>query len=330
MNDRGFVLHGDFILHGDSVWYRTGTMVDIPTRNKVAAFDLENTLIWSEAGLPYTRTAYDWVPTTNYSKLCDAIGSLIQDGWTIVIFANQLENNPRHTGTALERINNFIEVVKIEQPQFNPFVYVAIRDDRNRKPRIGMWNLFYSHTGIIPSPASFYCGDAIGPKDPNPLYQWSTHDTDFAKAIGLAIYTPDEILGVFEPTIDISAYNILFIMAADESQYRDFIAELSEDYEVGRLPNLRAIINRNKKAVIIGEFASTTGRNRLRDYLSVNQLETAAFLLFTRPVKPFAANWNRIVNVVKGYANALNIHIRQHDYQRITVGDLMVPLIRMN
>lgn len=319
-----------FTTYGDSVWYRTGTMADIPTRNKVAAFDLENTLIWSEAGLPYMRTAYDWVPTTNYSKLSDAIGSLIQDGWTIVIFADRLEGDPRRTTTILERINNFIEVIKIEQPQFNPFVYVAIRDDRNRKPRIGMWNLFYSHTGIIPSPASFYCGDAIGPTDPNPLYRWSTHDTEFAEAIGLAIYTPKEILGVFEPTIDISVYNILFIMGADESQYRDFIAGLSEDYEVGRLDTLRAITNRNKKVVIFGEFASTAGRNRLRDYLSANQLGASAFLLFTRPIKPFVARWDRVANVATGYADALDTHIQQHEYQRVVVGDISVPLIRMN
>ncbi len=322
--------HG-FMLYGDSVWYRTGTMADIPTRNKVAAFDLENTLIWSDAGLPYTRTTYDWVPTTNYDKLTKELGSLIRDGWTIALFSNRLEDNPRHTARTLERISNFVDIIKIEQPQFNPFIYLAIRDDRNRKPQIGMWNLFYSHTGIIPSPASFYCGDAIGPTDPNPLYQWSSHDTDFAEAIGLAVYTPDEILGVFEPTIDISAYNILFIMAADESQYRDFIAELTEDYEVGRLDNLRAITNRNKKAVIVGErLATTAGRARLRNFLSRNQLETAAFLLFTRPVKPFAANWHRIANVVTGYANALDIHMRQHEYQRLVVGDVTVPLIRMN
>ena len=321
-----------FTLHNNAVWYKPGTIAS----NKIAAFDLENTLIWSDSGLIYMRTAEDWVPTTNVDVLAKLLTQLITDRWTIVIFTNQQENDPLYTATSLARINNFLTRVNRLLPQgtsFAPFVYVAIRNDNNRKPNNGMWSLFMQQAQLTTiSPASFYCGDAIGPTETNPLYRWSNHDTEFARACNLTIYNPSEILGTYTPNINILIYRVLFIIAADESQYRDFVNSLPVQYKkVKTLTDVTPTIAAGFSPVVTGErFATTAGRARVRHFLEAALLNNSAFLLFTRPVKPFATNYNKVANVITGYANVLDVHLNADDSAPMNIGTQIVPIIRMN
>ena len=323
----------NFTLYNDSVWYSRGST----NSNKIAAFDLENTFIWSDSGLIYMRTEDDWVPTTNIDKLVTVLMQLIRDLWTIVIFTNQKETNEEYTEKSKRRVNNFISILNQKYVlEFNPWIFIAIRDDDYRKPNPAMWNLFLTQVGKIPGAASFYCGDAIGKTEINPLYQWSDHDSEFAHNCNLTIYNPEEILGTFTP-IDIKEYDILLIMAADKSQYSYFTNELQKNnglgthYIIGKLGDISRVLQEGRKIIVVGErFANILGRKRVNQYIPKELQNKAAFLMFTRPVKPFAANWNKIAAVITGYANALDVHLKFDYVRTVKARDLTSRIIRIN
>lgn len=315
-------------LRDDSVYIRTG----INNGNHIAAFDFDNTLAWSDSGLIFMRTEDDWISTTSSEKLVTLFTYFAQNNWTIVIFINQLENNREYTRTALSRIDNFmINLQIVTEIIINPYIYVAIRNDNNRKPNIGMWNMFIQDSNLVPSAASFYCGDAFGPLNPNPLYQWGDSDSLFATNINLAYYTPDEILGVYEVPVTVNG-RILFIMAAQESQYRYFIDELKQRdplYIESNLANAVRLLEQGNKVIIVGErLATRGGRQRITRILPTNYWKDTQILMFTRPIKPFIGDteYKQADLNIRGYANALDIHLKLNGVHILEA----FPIIRIN
>lgn len=70
---------------------------------------------------------------------------------------------------------------------------IATAKDDNRKPAPGMWNHFTKECngGVeIDKEKSFYVGDAAGRS-----FDFADSDKEFAKVIGVAFKTPDEVFG---------------------------------------------------------------------------------------------------------------------------------------
>lgn len=301
-------------LRNNSVYFVHGTVYG----NKVAAFDFDQTLAWSDSGLTFMRTVQDWVPTTDPTSLLNLIIDLVSNNWTFVILTNQLERDPKFTQTALARIRSFIEKL-VEMPElrrlarpFHPFVYVSIREDNYRKPRRGMWDMFLEDTGLIPSEASFYCGDAQGPDATNPLYRWGNYDVQFAQACGLAYYNPEEILGVF--SIPLPRTQVILVMAAHPVQYNDHITNLlAEDpsYIQTSLTEAEAALNQGRNVIITGErLATLAGRRRVMHLLPERYRRNTVIYMFTRPIAPFLTPQEAKAAdlTIRGYANALDMH----------------------
>lgn len=226
-----------------------------------------------------------------------------------------MENNPAFTRSALDRMRNFINELQNQGGfLFEPYVYIAIRDDQNRKPNVGMWNMFIRDTNIVPSAASFYCGDASGNLSPNPLYQWADFDSTFARNIGLAFYTPDEILGEYEVPIRPENSRVLLVMAAHESQYREYIDDLKAnnvEFEESGLNGVEDILDRGNSVIVVGErFATRAGRRRAMHLIPRQHHRNTSVLMFTRPIKPFISDteYRAADLAIRGYANALDVH----------------------
>ncbi|CAH6419960.1 3 phosphatase [uncultured virus] len=302
----------NWTLYENSVYIRTGTTES----DKIAAFDFENTLAWSDSGLIFMRTADDWVPTVNDNDLMTFFNGLYDDHWTIVIFTNQLENDRRFTEAALVRIDNFIRAIKLYIPRFSPYVFVAIRNDKYRKPNRGMWDLFTEYVVRTPSASSFYCGDAAGPISQNLLYQWSDFDAAFAKNCGLTFYTPDEMVGVYNPNfiLDPKVHRAILIMAAHPSQYQNYINDLMKtypEYVTSNLTDATGHLAQGRNVIIVGErFATNAGRYRATHFGLRVPGQGTIILMFTRPIKPFItdAEYTRDDLAIRGYANALDYH----------------------
>jgi bifunctional polynucleotide phosphatase/kinase len=138
---------------------------------KVAGFDLDDTLITPSAGNKWARSPSGWrwwhntVPTK--LKQLDA------EGFRVIFLSNQgtisLKDNPKALQKdSISLINFKSQLTAILQQLDLPIsVYAATGQDRYRKPRTGMWqemleDFELDEPGKVDMNASFYVGDAAG------------------------------------------------------------------------------------------------------------------------------------------------------------------------
>lgn len=151
--------------------------VDLPKTQKIAAFDLDGTLIVPKSGKRFPVDNNDWklyCPNTK-SKL----KQMIENGYSIVIITNQSTLKGKNGWKEkIEAIRSLLEI------DFS--IYVSTEKDRFRKPSPFIWNKFIKTY----DENSFYCGDAAGRLTPKKDFA----DTDLKMAINLNLmfYTPED------------------------------------------------------------------------------------------------------------------------------------------
>ncbi|TNY24593.1 polynucleotide kinase 3 phosphatase-domain-containing protein [Rhodotorula diobovata] len=154
-----------------------------PSR-KVAAFDIDGTLIQPQGGRKYPKNDTDWQWLNPH--VVPKLRKLHADGFAIVLFSNQ--------GLKLDnRINYFKRKMPLVARALDiPLrAFAAFDYNEFRKPAPGMWLAFEERfNGGVPVDykASFFVGDAAG-------RQGDHSDTDhkFALNCGLRFVTPEEL-----------------------------------------------------------------------------------------------------------------------------------------
>ena len=119
--------------------------------NKVAAFDLDSTLIKTISGKVFPKNPMDY--QYKFDNVKDKLDELINNKYKIVIFTNQ-------RGIDLKKVTKEEIINKIED--LFPFAdyFISLKDDLYRKPMIGMYDKFIELNG---KPKDiFYVGDAAG------------------------------------------------------------------------------------------------------------------------------------------------------------------------
>ncbi|KAK6201027.1 polynucleotide kinase 3 phosphatase-domain-containing protein [Scheffersomyces amazonensis] len=179
------------------------------TKIKIAAFDLDGTLVQTKSGRSFAISSDDWKwwdsPKAKSSVL-EKLDQVIKDKYLIVIFTNQ---GGVVTNVANKSYNNFVKrvtsVIKslnayIKNEEVPILVYASPKKPAKetdstkhtlmRKPNIGMWKELVEYVGNnqIDEDNSFFVGDAAGrPND------FSDSDLMFAKNIGITNFkTPEE------------------------------------------------------------------------------------------------------------------------------------------
>lgn len=162
-----------------------------PARSKVAAFDLDGTLIDTKSGRTFAKDEKDWRWWD--SVVPKKIVSLHEEGFKIVIFSNQNGLNSD------KKINSFkFKVESILSQVDVPVLFLAaMKKDTFRKPMTGMWDWFVNNNQevSVDKAASFYVGDAAGRQEGwKPKYKkdHSCGDRKFAHNINIDFYTPEE------------------------------------------------------------------------------------------------------------------------------------------
>lgn len=104
---------------------------------KVAAFDLDHTLIVSKSGAVHPQNEEDW--QFRFLEVPDVLKALEDSGYFILIVTNQLGLSQGHAEFAL-----FKTVVEdfLRECDISALVLVATEDDEYRKPAIGAWEHF--------------------------------------------------------------------------------------------------------------------------------------------------------------------------------------------
>lgn len=140
---------------------------------KVAAFDLDDTLIKTKSGKKFPMDEGDWIWFT--PDVRSRLKDLCDRGYEIVVFTNQSGIGSRDNDALRKRHQFKTKLSSIIRELGDGFpirVFVATKDDTFRKPSRGMWDLML-HTFLqetrddvdsvtIDLPQSFYIGDAAG------------------------------------------------------------------------------------------------------------------------------------------------------------------------
>lgn len=174
----------------------------LPHPVKIAAFDLDDTIVKPKNGNRFVRSAHshDWWDPAVPGKL----KQLHSDGYLIVMLSNQgsisLKDNAKSLKQDSLSLKNFKEQLTtfLKQIHFPVSVYAATGNDRFRKPRIGMWEQMkidfdLEADGAIDLENSFYIGDAAGREHTDKRRKdHATSDRDLAANIGIKFQTPEE------------------------------------------------------------------------------------------------------------------------------------------
>lgn len=162
---------------------------------RMAAFDLDGTLIRPKSNKRIPRSATDWELFSVWTKVKLQQILNAKDKLRFVIFTNQ--NGVGMNIVPLEEIQERIELVmkKIDIPGI---VFVSTEKDEFRKPRTGMFQLYnkcFNGSETLLMEDSFYCGDAVG------YPSHSDADIKFASKLGLPFLPPEKFVRGVKPKL---------------------------------------------------------------------------------------------------------------------------------
>ena len=158
-------------------------------KNKIAAFDLDYTIIKTKSGKLFPIDKNDW--EFLYDSIKSKLQEIYNDNFTIVIITNQM-------GISKGKVdkNDFLFKISNIQKSLNiPLILLAsTHDNEYRKPRIGFWKLLKKLDNVkINKKKSFYVGDMAGRiKTENFKADRTDSDRKFAWNAGIKFFTPEE------------------------------------------------------------------------------------------------------------------------------------------
>lgn len=176
---------------------RAATTSSKPT--KVAAFDLDDTIIKTKSGKSFSLGSDDW--QWWHASVPAKLQALNEDGYAVVFVSNQngISLAPdAKTGGEMKAYTNFKAKVSavIKNLDLPITLYAATEKDLNRKPRTGMWDQLLEDYGPdVDLDCSFFVGDAAGragDKAAKVRKDHSCSDRDFAANVGISFHTPEE------------------------------------------------------------------------------------------------------------------------------------------
>lgn len=164
---------------------------------KLAAFDLDDTLVRPKGTHTFAKSRADWQWLT--PEVPAKLRQLRDDGFRVVIFSNQsrIGNKGFDAGLAAEIEGKIIDIATAAKVPISALV--STKEDEFRKPLPTMMNKYLtlmSGGAMLDPKASFYCGDAAGrgvPTLAGRKKDFSCSDRKFAHNAGLRFLTPEEL-----------------------------------------------------------------------------------------------------------------------------------------
>lgn len=203
--------------------------------NKIAAFDLDDTLVKPKNGKKFSESDDDWEV---YDKsIPNKLTKLVADGYSLVIISNQkgIGSGKVNAETWKNKIKNIVNFFGL-----NFIILCSLNDDMYRKPRTKLWEFI---NGDINT--SFYCGDAGGllkRKINNIIIDKDFADSDlkFALNVGIKFIHRDEFV-----------YNLKYTNDTYKINYVDFT----------KIPQKKHTFEENTPEVIINIGLPASGKS---------------------------------------------------------------------
>lgn len=148
-------------------------------KDKVAAFDMDGTIIKTKSGRVFARDYEDWV---FWDPVVPKVLTKLSETHMVVFITNQKgisknKPSPEDFEKKLKSISDKLGIHLV--------VIAATEDDEYRKPNVGMWGLVEEQIKLDKK-SSFYIGDAAGREG-----DFSCSDRKFALNVGVEFYTPE-------------------------------------------------------------------------------------------------------------------------------------------
>lgn len=161
--------------------------------SKIAAYDLDNTLIKTVSGNIFPKSIDDW--QLNMSGIPQKLQKYHTNGYKICVFTNQAGIESKRVSISDVKKKMTMIQQRLEVPmQF----FIATGPTIYRKPRIGMWQLLqnrFNDDVKIDMTVSFFVGDAAGRPENKIMKRKKDHssaDRLLALNLNLPFYTPEE------------------------------------------------------------------------------------------------------------------------------------------
>ncbi len=189
------------------------------TTGHLAIFDLDGTLVNSKkAFVRGGKGDFTFLP----GRL-EKLQQLVDEEYSIVIVTNQKVRSPKEKANRLERIEEIIEAIGLPLG-----VYVALGDDKYRKPKIGIWKEIKANYGE-PIEA-FYVGDADGQPGSH-----ADSDLKWAEKIGIPFYPVRDYFVQELPELPKKEQMIIVMVGSPGSGKSTLANELAERYDAVHL-----------------------------------------------------------------------------------------------
>lgn len=268
------------------VWHKHSTVVyrrgEQLKTGKIAGFDLDSTLIYSDRGEQIAKKGFVWA----YINVVETVRSFYQNGYTIVIFSNR-QGTYQMVNDAKSLVDKIIAYWDVPA-----WCFFATRKDEYRKPNRGMFDLFISLNPIaIDLKQSFYCGDAVGKDSLNKWWRWSDSDKQFAESLQIEFKPPTDVFQEFPiPTLNEEIKAIITVgnRGSGWEDFEPFIGmtfaiDKNEDYAI--MDTTLTIPKSKKKLIyyIIGANPTQQERQKIIDTLGLKSQEVVFHVYFRPP-----------------------------------------------
>ncbi|CAH0398377.1 unnamed protein product [Chilo suppressalis] len=165
----------------------------VRSSNKIAAFDMDGTVIQTKSGKVHPVDINDW--KIAFPNAAEKLKELRIQGYKIIILSNQAP-----IGNGRVKIDDFKKKIEgiLNKLDVPIQVFLATGKSIYRKPTTGMWKILTEKKNdgiIIAKDDSFYCGDAAGRVAnwaPGKKKDHSMADRLMAENLGLKFYTPEQ------------------------------------------------------------------------------------------------------------------------------------------
>jgi bifunctional polynucleotide phosphatase/kinase len=169
------------------------------SKEKIAAFDLDQTLIKTKSNKKFPLNSDDWI--WEYPNVKTVLNEFHLQKYSLIIITNQagIKSSELKMEEFKTKIQNIESDIKKTHENLSFRIFCAVHKDIHRKPYPTFLDNF-----AIDRTTSFYCGDGAGRKNDH-----TSADIKFAYNVGIQFRTPENVflndtnsLGILEYSID--------------------------------------------------------------------------------------------------------------------------------
>lgn len=315
----------------DTNEYLLGISNNFILTNKIAGFDLDETLIKTKSGNIFPKDENDWVFL--YDNVPNILQEFYNDGFSIIIVTNQygLSSSDKKKKEWINKLDFIFNILNI-----NGMVCCATEKNKYRKPLPGFYDEFINKNKVILDNVSFYCGDACGRKKDH-----SDVDIKFAYNIELKYYVPENIFANKHPIIPKIKYPILDLTTHELSYDKILFKPLINDliimvgYPASGKSSFSKMLNMKYGYVIINQDTLKTKAKCLKETEANMKKHNSIVIDNTNPSKSVRKQYIDLgkkygYNIRIIYINCSKELAMHRNYFRMLQQDRFIPNIAYN